>query len=201
MEPMASFHAVLPPTIARRLEALGDGELVERAIEGDRWAEEALFRRHVSRVLRIATRLVGSEHEADDVVQDAFVIALDRLGDLRDVSAFGAWLTQIVVHGAHRRLRKRRLLHRLGLARGDRGLTQVASPVATPAARAELRLLDEALGRLPSRVHVAWVLRHVEGLGLAEVADACDCSLATVKRWLARADETVRRHTRRSAHG
>ena len=67
----------------------GDATLVERAIDGDRWAMEALYRRHVQRVTNAVTRVLGRSAEADDVVQDTFVVALDRLGDLR-LDDFGA---------------------------------------------------------------------------------------------------------------
>ena len=55
-----------------------DQDLVERAQRGDAWAEEALFRRHVGRVAQLAAHLLGRTAEADDVVQDSFVIALEH---------------------------------------------------------------------------------------------------------------------------
>ena len=51
-------------------------------------------------------------------------------------------------------------------------------------------------GRIGPKERFAWVLRHVEGYQLEEVADACECSLATAKRWIAKADERVRQHVR-----
>lgn len=180
-----------------------DRELVERAQKGDAWAEEALFRRHVTKVTQLATRLLGRGAEAEDVVQDAFVIALEQLPKLRDGAAFRPWLLRIVVHQAHRRFRRRRLLRALGISSSDDidGLARQASPTLEPELRAELTKLDEVLDRLPTRQRLAWVLRHVEGYQLDEVATACECSLATVKRTLARADARIRKHVRVEEQG
>lgn len=173
-----------------------DVELVERAQRGDSWAEEALFRRHVGRVAQVAQRLLGRTAEADDVIQDSFVIALEQLPKLREGSAFRAWLLRIVVHQAHRRYRKRRMLMRLGFVSSEESetLASQAREETTPELKAELRKLDAILAELPTRERFAWMLRYVEGYQLDEVADACECSLATVKRWIARADERVRKH-------
>jgi RNA polymerase sigma-70 factor (ECF subfamily) len=173
-----------------------DQELVARAQAGDGWAEEALFRRHIGRAAQIATRLLGRGSEAEDVVQDSFVIALEQLPRLREGGAFRAWLLRIIVHQAHRRYRKRRMLARLGII-GHDDLDTLASQGRgdlSPDARLELAKLDLALQQLATRERFAWILRYVEGCRLEEVAHACECSLATAKRRIAAADRHVRRH-------
>ncbi len=173
-----------------------DAELVTRAQKGDSWAEEALFRRHVARVAQLAQRLLGQNAEADDVVQDSFLIALEQLPKLREGHAFRAWLLRIVVHQAHRRFRKRRLLTRLGFVPSE-DLDILASQGRQDIdaeTKAELTRLDRCLSRLPANERCAWVLRYVESYQLDEVADACSCSLATAKRWLKKADDVVRKH-------
>jgi RNA polymerase sigma-70 factor (ECF subfamily) len=198
---MTAFAVHHPAHRAASVSELGapepaDLELVERAQRGDSWAEEALFRRHVGRVAQVAQRLLGRTAEAEDVIQDSFVIALEQLPKLREGSAFRAWLLRIVVHQAHRRYRKRRMLTRLGFVSGDdaEALSGQAREDTDPELKAELRKLDRVLSELAARERFAWVLRYVEGYQLEEVAHACECSLATVKRWIARADERVRKH-------
>jgi RNA polymerase sigma-70 factor, ECF subfamily len=175
-----------------------DQDLVARAQRGDPWAEEALFRRHVTKVGQVAVRLLGRTPEADDVIQDAFVIALEQLPKLRDGAAFRAWLLRIVVHQAHRRYRKRRMLNRLGFVSNEDAdtLSSQLRDDAQPEMHLELKKLDAVLARLGTKERFAWVLRNVEGYQLEEVADACECSLATAKRWIAKADERVRKHVR-----
>jgi RNA polymerase sigma-70 factor (ECF subfamily) len=175
-----------------------DQELVERAQSGDLWAEEALFRRHVVKVSQVATRLLGRTPEADDVIQDSFVIALEQLPKLRDGAAFRPWLLRIVLHQAHRRYRKRRMLNRLGFVSNEDAdtLSSQVRDDAQPELLLELKKLDGVLARLDTKERFAWILRNVEGYQLEEVADACECSLATVKRWIGKADERVRKHVR-----
>jgi RNA polymerase sigma-70 factor (ECF subfamily) len=193
LEPLVAAGPV--PSAAQALAAR-DLALVARIRAGDKGAEAILYRAHVRAVSALATRLLGRSHDAEDVVQDAFVTALTRLSQLRDGSFFRAWLLRITVHEVHRRFRRRRLLRALGLDSGqdDASLGELAVPALGADQRAELAALDRALLQLPSRERVAWMLRHVEGQELTEVASACDTSLATVKRWLARAEARVRAH-------
>lgn len=163
-----------------------DAELVRRARGGDRWASEALYRRHVADAARIATFLLRRHADAEDVVQDAFVSALTNLDRLRDPSTFGGWLARIVANGARGRIRRRRVLGWFGCdrAQDDARLDQIVAPGATAEQRTELALLDGALSRLPVAERMAWTLRFVEGWRLAEIAEALGVSLATAKRRL-----------------
>jgi RNA polymerase sigma-70 factor (ECF subfamily) len=173
-----------------------DEDLVRRAQAGDAWAEEALFRRHIGRAGQIATRLLGRGSDAEDAIQDSFVIALEQLPKLREGAAFRSWLLRIVVHQAHRRYRKRRMLTRLGFVQHDDldSLCNQGRSDLAPDLRAELAKLDLVLKSIAVAERFAWILRHVEGLRLEEVATACNCSLATAKRRISAADQRVRQH-------
>jgi RNA polymerase sigma-70 factor (ECF subfamily) len=173
--------------------ALDDAELVARARSGDGTARARLFQRHGRALAGLLGRLLGSTADAEDALQDTFIVAFERLAQLRDDDAFAGWLTQIAVRQAHRSFRRRKLLRVLGLDRGERDarFAQLAAPATSPEVRAELRLLDERLDRLPADQRMAWMLRYVEGYELADVARACGCSLATVKRRVAAAHRQV----------
>jgi RNA polymerase sigma-70 factor, ECF subfamily len=176
--------------------AMRDAELVTRAREKDRVAEELLYRAHVASVAALAMRLLGRSSDAEDVVQDAFITAFSRIGQLRDGALFKAWLMRITVHEVHRRFRRRKLLRVLGLDRGadDATLTSLSAPNLASDQRAELAALDRVLLGLPARERVVWMLRHVEGNELTEIASACEASVASIKRWLARAETRVAAH-------
>lgn len=163
-------------------DAVSDAELVPRALAGDRWGRDVLYRRHARYLLAIATRLLSNRGEGEEVVQDTFVVAFEKLGTLRDPAALRAWLTRIVVTLVQRRMRRDRLLRFLGLDRGldDATLDVLAAPTLRPDDRAELALADRVLQRLPTRKRIAWMLRRVEGLPLVEVASACAFVFATV---------------------
>ncbi|HEX4341523.1 MAG TPA: RNA polymerase sigma factor [Polyangiaceae bacterium] len=173
-----------------------DGELVKRVRRGDRWAEEALYHRHVRSVTRVVIRLLARTSEAEDVVQDAFVIALNGMSTLRDDEAFGDWLLSIAVRQVYRRFRRWRILRALGLDRGqdDATLAQQADHAASPETRAALGEIGRLLDTLPAEERVAWVLRRVEGERIDRVATSGGCSRATAKRRIARADALIRAH-------
>jgi len=176
-------------------EGAADARAVAAIRAGSRGAEEELYRRHAPSLLRLATRLLRSTEDARDVLQDTWVTALSELGALRDPSAARAWLHTVCVRLVHRRFRRRKLLGLFGLDRSeeDAKLEQLASPDLGPEERADLRAVDRALDALPAEEKIAWVLRHVEGLSLDEVAEATGCSLATAKRRIAAADVRVAR--------
>ncbi|MCK6552027.1 RNA polymerase sigma factor [Myxococcota bacterium] len=169
--------------------AVSDAELVLRALDGSAWAEAALCRNHARPLIGVLTRLLGSAADADDVAQDAFVVALRTLDRLRDASAFRPWLFRIATNLAKKRLRRRKLERLLGLAPAaeDASLDALASTDVAPEQRAELGLVARRLAKLPADLRLAWTLRFVEGYELTEVAAMCDCSLATIKRRLERA--------------
>jgi RNA polymerase sigma-70 factor, ECF subfamily len=177
-------------------DAASDAQLVARAIEGDRWGREMLYRRHATYLLAIAARLLGNRGEGEEVVQDTFVTAFEQLSTLREPAALRGWLAQITVSLVRRRLRRARMMRVLGLDRGadDATLAALAAPGTNPDQRAELALVDRALATVNANVRIAWMLRLVEGLELSEVASACGCSLATAKRRIAAAETAVRAH-------
>jgi RNA polymerase sigma-70 factor (ECF subfamily) len=152
---------------------------------------DAAFRAHAGFVASVALRVLGRPSEVDDLVQDVFLRALPRLATLRDPAALRGWLAVVTARLARRRLRSRRWKIWLGVG-ADHDYTELADRAASPEDRALLRELYRALDRLPVQQRLAWTLRHAEGLELAAVAEACDCSLATVKRWIAAAEAALR---------
>jgi len=177
-------------------EALSDEELVRRALTGDRWGREMLYRRHAGSLLAMTVRLLANRGEAEEIVQDTFVTAFEQLGTLREPGAVRGWLGQIAVNLVRRRFRRGRLMRFLGLDRGadDATLEALADPGVSSDQRAELALVDRLLRGMRPALRLAWMLRRVDGLELGEVASLCGCSLATVKRRIAGADALVGRH-------
>jgi RNA polymerase sigma-70 factor (ECF subfamily) len=139
------------------------------------------------------TRLLSRSAEAEDAVQDTFLEAFRDLEQLRVPVRFEAWLMQIATHQAYRRLRRSRLLSRLGLEHraDDATLEQLAAPECDPDLRFKLAELDATLRELDAELRLAWMLRMVEGCELMQIAELCGCSLATAKRRIARAREII----------
>ncbi len=190
--------------------APSDAELVVRAVEGDRFGRELIYRRHAGYLLAMITRLLASRGDAEEIVRQTFVLGLRRLATMPEPAELRAWLSRLAIGLARRRLRRARLLRFflrfLGLARrddGDARLAALATPTATaaPAAidqglaarhalsvRAELEHVDRVLERARLEPRIAWMLRRVEGLSLADVAAACGCAPATAQRRIAEID-------------
>ncbi len=175
-----------------------DAELVERVRGGDDWAKEALYRRHLQPVWSMVLPLIGSSVEAEDIVQDAFIMAFDDIHKLREPDRFGRWLMRIAVHQVHRRFRRRKTWQSLGLTWGieDASLDALLCNDCSPEVAAELTKIAQVLAEMPPRHRIAWMLRFVEGCALDEVAERTAVSLATVKRRIAAADERLRKHVK-----
>ena len=177
----------------RALRVIAGGDPVSAPVEAapEPLTIDAAFRAHAGFVASVALRVLGRPSEVDDLVQDVFLRAIPRIAALRDPSAVRGWLAVITARLARRRLRGRRWKIWLGIGE-DHDYTQLADRAASPEDRALLAELYSALDRLPVQQRVAWTLRHAEGMQLADVAGACDCSLATVKRWIGAAEAALR---------
>jgi RNA polymerase sigma-70 factor (ECF subfamily) len=171
-------------------EQLPDGALVLAAQKGEPWAQEALFRRYVPIAFRQAWRLLPHE-DPEDLAQEALVKALTNLQRLEVPQAFAAWLSTIVVRLATSKLRKRRVLERLGLRRAQPIDVEAIVAEGEQEASAELREVYGRLAGMPAEERVALVLQRVEGLELTEIAERMGLSLATVKRRLSAASSKL----------
>lgn len=164
-----------------------DALLVERARAGDERAFAQLYRRHARYLAGVVYRIMGNDQDLDDVIQETFVDAAHQLDQIRDTHRVRPWLVRVAVRKVHRRLARRRRLRWLASEAPPRPVT------SDPEHQQELRALFDALERIPPKLRVPWVLHRVEGETLPEVADACDVSLATVKRRIAEAEARLSR--------
>lgn len=172
-----------------------DAELVMSARGGQAWAQEALFRRHARMAIGLAHRLLPHAGEVDDLVQDCFVQALKRLHTLQNPQAFSAWLGSIVVHAVGKRLRRQKLLSRLGLRMPESiDALAIAAPTAPGEVVVELRRVYGLLASLPAEQRIALVLRRVDGMEIPQIAEYMGLSMSTVKRRLKTAEEELERH-------
>src|SRR5262249_35106212 len=159
----------------------------EASPQGD--ALDVLFRAHSGYVAQVALRILGRPDDVDDVVQEVFLVAMGGLAKLRDADAIRSWLATVAVRRARRRLRRRRVLTFFGLeGRSDNARLAVD---ATQEQAALVTRIYAILDELPVDQRIAWTLRNVEGERLETVAALCGCSLATVKRRIGAAQQTI----------
>ena len=154
---------------------------------------ETLFQQHARYVASVVLRVLGRDHEVDDVVQEVFLTAMTGLAAIRSPLAVRGWLKTIAVRKACRHLRRRRLRALLGFDSDATCYEHVAAPGCSPEERALLARVYKELDRLPVAERVAWTLRYVEGEQVEALAELCGCSLATAKRRIAAAQATLER--------
>ncbi len=166
--------------------ALDPAELVRALRAGEAWAERLFLETQTAHVERILVRILGLRCELDDLTQEVFTRAFARLDELREPDALRSWLSAITVFVAReaiRRKRRRRWLVFLP----DEDAPEIAVEPASAEARAALRAFYEVVNRLDADTRIAFTLRCVGGMELTEIAEACDVSLATIKRRIRRA--------------
>jgi RNA polymerase sigma-70 factor (ECF subfamily) len=189
-----------------------DEALVERAQAGDLNAFETLVSRYERRIWALAKQMLQHDQDAEDVVQDTFLTALEHLHALRHGERFGAWLKQIATRLAYRVLAKRKRmptepLDALLSEDPDEEETMLPrpqlvadwrdSPEALLQRKETMRLIEEALQQLPEKYRIVFWLRDVEQLSTRETAEALGISEANVKVRLLRARLMLREYLTR----
>ena len=177
------------------LERTSEPELIGLACSGSGPAFREIKRRNNRRLFRAARGIIGTDWEAEEVVQDAYVRAFRALGTFRQEAALSTWLTRIVINEARGRLRGRRETLPLtaldDTTMGEIIQFPVGAPNADPerqAAVGEIRiLLEGAIDALPAPFREVFILRHVEGLSTEETAHLLSIEPETVKTRLHRA--------------
>jgi len=164
-----------------------DAVEVALAASGDARAFERLYRRHVTRVHNLVRRMHGPD-DSDEVTQDVFVRAWEKLGTFRGESAFGTWLHRLAVNVilTHREARGKRR-HRF--SDSEELLTSASARRETPEAAMDL---ENALARLPDGAREVFVLHDVEGYRHEEIADMLGLATGTSKSQLHRARMALR---------
>ena len=161
-------------------ELIEDRELLIRVQSGDAGAFDLLMRRYLPRARVVARRLMQDPDDADDLVQDAFLRALDRIASFDVGRAFGPWFNRLLVNTGID-LRRRQAVRRTE-AHDPETFAGNSSP-AQDIERAELQQsLGEALEKLPDRQRLVVTLFEIDGHSTEEVAGMLSVSQVTV-RW------------------
>ena len=166
-----------------------DDELVARAREGDAAAFGELVLRHQAAVFRAALAATGSASDADDVAQDAFLLAFRRLGSFREASSFKTWLLSITWNQAINRRRASTRWWRRIISFGDAGSQEAgvefASAAYTPeqlAGAEELRCaIGGAIAVLPRKLRDALLLAQSGDYSYGEIAAMLGAPAGTIK--------------------
>jgi RNA polymerase sigma-70 factor (ECF subfamily) len=166
-------------------------QAVEAAQAGDERAFEALFRAHRDSIFSIAMHYLRDRDVAEDVTQDAFVRAWDRLPKLREPAAFGGWLRTMTVNMVRDHFRAKRDEDPLDddnpLPSGEDG------PDSSIEQDEQQQAVREAILGLPDHQRVIVSMHYLEGRSVQEIMDAMDLPKGTVVSRLSRGRENLRR--------
>lgn len=186
------------------LGRIDDTQLVREAQRGNRAAFEELVRHYDQAVLRLAMHLTGSDHEAQDIYQEAFLKAYKSVGNFRFECSFYTWIYRIVTNLCLDHLRKRQVRKEgAPVAVDGQGeeydfLEQV--PDARAGANPERDLMSRELGKriscalekLTPRERMVFELKHYHGMKLRTVGDILHTTEETAKNTLFRATQKLR---------
>ena len=172
------------------IETAKDHSLADRARKGDLDAFEELMHARIDAIYRLSFAIVGDEADARDSTQETFIAAWRRIRGLRDPSRFDAWLQRIAVNSARITLRSRGRRHVREIPSGNVASLAAMSDQAKPE-RSDSDALDAALDRLPVDQRTILVLHHLEGHGVAALADVLEIPIGTVKSRLHNARQAL----------
>jgi len=168
---------------------LTDQELIAGALSGDSAAERALYETHVDRVYRLAWRMTGDAHLAEDCTQDTFVRAFERLAGFRGESSLATWLCAIAHSTVLNALRKTRRFR-------ERETDLDSAPeLSAPGRRAEPDLRErvgQAMDRLAPGYRTVFVMHDLEGYTHEEIGATLGIEIGTSKAQLSRARARLR---------
>lgn len=169
----------------RALEHADDGIVAGRAMDGDIEAFAVLVRRYTPMMRAYTQRMLNASADVDDIVQEAFVTAWQRFGELDEPSKVKSWLMRIVSRKAVDRIRATRPV--VDIDTVDRPAPLHASPSAVVEVRAGVAAVGAALRELPDAQRECWVLREIGGYSYEEIAEELDVPVSTARGLLARA--------------
>lgn len=176
-----------------------DAKLVEMVQRGDKAAFNVLVLKYQHKVLKLVTRYVRDQAEAEDIAQEAFIKAYRALPSFRGESAFYTWLYRIAANTAKNVLvssRRRLVDYNLDLQDPEDYAAQVLlkdgdTPEGMLLTEEIRQTVTDAMQQLPDDLREAITLRELEGLSYEEIAEVMECPVGTVRSRIFRAREAI----------
>lgn len=183
--------------VAARPAFADNASLVAALVRGEPAAWNELCDRFGPDVQRLVAGALGVDADLADIVQEVFVRVLERIHQLRDPGALKSWIASVAVFAARGHIRRRRRWRWISfLAPAD--IPDAPAATANPESHALVKATYRVLDTLPENERLAFSLRFIAEMELTEVAAACGCSLATIKRRLTRAEQHFLEAARRN---
>ncbi|MFH1753227.1 MAG: RNA polymerase sigma factor [Candidatus Omnitrophota bacterium] len=159
-------------------------QLISKVKAGDKDAFDGLVSLHKRKAFGLCYSIVGNVEDAKDILQDGFIKAYENIDRFRGDSSFYTWLYRILVNISWDHLRKKKGKKMVHL---DEGMSVAGNPVDSVFNKELKDVLDSAIRLLSERQHICFVMKHVNGMKIDEIARILHCSASTVKIHLFRA--------------
>jgi RNA polymerase sigma factor (sigma-70 family) len=174
-----------------------DEQIVTRVLNGERDIYEVILRRHNLKLYRVARGILKDEAEIEDVMQEAYMKAYEKLYQFKGKSSFSTWLTRILINAAFARFNEQKRVRMLEIDKVIEESLPIPADLPaepTPEMRANLRsALESAIGSLPSSYRSVFMLRELTGMTVADTAYCLNISEENVKVRLHRAKEMLKK--------
>ncbi len=176
-------------------------QLILRCKRGDRKAQYEIYKLYAKAMYNVCLRITGDTLEAEDVLQEAFLIAFEKIETYRNEAAFGAWLKKIVVHAALNQVRKRRF--QFSDIDGNEDYKDESSyeVIAAEEISYQAEQIRKAIAQLPDGFRIVFSLYLLEGYDHQEIAEILGISVSTSKSQYNRAKKKLQEILKKYTHG
>jgi RNA polymerase sigma-70 factor (ECF subfamily) len=197
--PGQRFTLEEPSNVMSGEDRTAEAELVARCRRGEMGAFEELYRQHATRLYNLAFRMAGNAADAEDLLQEIFLLAHRKLDSFRGASALGTWLYRLGMNVCLDRLRSK--ANRQDSATDTLEDQLTASPASLSTSPFSRLDIERAIQSLPEGARAAFLLHDVEGLDHQEVGQALGISEGTSKSQVHKARMRIRTFLRQPLPG
>jgi RNA polymerase sigma factor (sigma-70 family) len=171
---------------------MSDSDCLQQVRRGEPAGAEAIFHRHGQAILHFAARMLGNQHEAEEISQEVFLKMIARADQYDGRAPLISWLLSIAANACRDQLRRRKRVSVLPISAAQEIPSPAPSAVSALLADEQRRVVEEALAELSEEQREALILARYHGLPYAEVARTLGISEGAVKTRIFRAVETLK---------
>jgi RNA polymerase sigma factor (sigma-70 family) len=168
-----------------------DEVLIRKILSGDKHFFEHIMRAYNQRLYRIGMSILNDDQDTEDAMQTAYINAYEHLHAFEERSAFGKWLTRIMLNECLAR-KKKKLKFSMDLKRQPGIQIDIVTPARLLANKELGDVLEVAMGRLPEKYRLVFVLREIEEMSIRQTAETQGLEESNVKARLSRAKAMLR---------
>jgi len=183
---------------------MDESALIQASRAGDKDAFGRLTDKYYKSIYRLAYRYTGSHTEADDICQETFLRAFEKITALRNGESFKAWIFRITInlsHNVFNKINKEKTMDAQNICEivNDRSMKKVKGPFETLSAREKADIIHKQLRQMPEHMRLVTILILMEGLSQKDAAGILGCSEPSVSRYIAQARGWLRDRLRNLA--